>query len=58
MLSLWPFHSKKCEFFNGALVLYRRDLTVASESKTTREVDWYVKVMIAGKKAQAITKGM
>ena len=50
------FYLNKREFFDGALVLYQRDLTVANDSKTHREANWYMKVKIAGKKGRAITK--
>jgi len=50
------FYLNKREFFDGALTLYQRDLTVANNSKTHREANWYMKVKIAGKKGRAITK--
>ena len=50
------FYLNKRDFFDGALTLYQRDLTVANNSKTHREANWYMKVKIAGKKGRAITK--
>ena len=46
------FYLNKREFFDGALVLYQRDLSVANNSKTHRQANWYMKVTILAKKAE------
>lgn len=51
------YYNDKREFFNGGLVLYKRDLNINSpKSKTHAEAKWYMRVKIDGRKGRAINK--
>ena len=51
------YYNDTKEFFNGALVLYKRNLSINSpKSKTHRTPKWYMRIKIEGTSGRAINK--
>jgi len=52
-----PYYNNRREYFDGALVLYQRDLAISAPSaKTHRQPMWYMRIKVSGMKGRAIVR--